>query len=175
MTARFLLGLLLAVVAPAAAMADLIVTLRWDAAVDLDLYVTDPVLETAYFANPHTASGGMLERDARCAGRTPGEQIERVRWTRPPPGRYRVGVDFLEACGKASDRDVPYRLQVEIDGSRQELRGRARRAEREPRAFEFTVPPPREDARLGCSGRSCWAASSRRASSLRSPLTSSAA
>ena len=147
MTARFLLGLLLAVVAPAAAMADLIVTLRWDAAVDLDLYVTDPVLETAYFANPHTASGGMLERDARCAGRTPGEQIERVRWTRPPPGRYRVGVDFLVACGKASDRDVPYRLQVEIDGSRQELRGRARRAEREPRAFEFTVPPPREDAR----------------------------
>jgi|SRR5437870_6333810 len=147
MTARVLLGLVLAAVAPGAAEADLTVTLRWDAAVDLDLYVTDPVLETAYFANPHTASGGVLERDARCAGRTPGEQTERVRWTRPPAGRYRVGVDFLEACGKASERVAPYRLQVEIDGSRQELSGRARLAEREPRVFEFTVPPPREDSR----------------------------
>ncbi len=34
------------------------VTLRWTAAVDLDLYVTDPALETVYFANPRTASGG---------------------------------------------------------------------------------------------------------------------
>jgi uncharacterized protein YfaP (DUF2135 family) len=147
MTASVLLGLLLAVVAPGAAAGDLIVTLRWDAAVDLDLYVTDPVLETAYFANPHTASGGMLERDARCAGRTPGEQMERVRWTKPPPGRYRVGVDFLEACGKAGEREVRYRLQVEIDGMEQEVSGRARLAEREARVFEFMVPPAREGAR----------------------------
>ena len=117
------------------------VTLRWTAAVDLDLYVTDPALETVYFANPRTASGGILERDARCAGREAGEQVERARWTSPPAGRYRVGVDFLETCGGASE-EVPYTLLVEVDGVRQELTGRARLAERQPLVLEFRVAAP---------------------------------
>jgi uncharacterized protein YfaP (DUF2135 family) len=119
-----------------------IVTLRWSAPADLDLYVTDPALETVYFANPRTASGGVLERDARCAGRQPGEQVERARWTSPPPGRYRVGVDFLEKCG-GGESEVPYALAVEVDGARQETTGRARLAERQPLVLEFTVDAPR--------------------------------
>jgi len=87
------------------------------------------------------ASGGILERDARCAGREPGEQVERARWTSPPPGRYRVGVDFLETCGGASE-EVPYTLLVEVDGVRQELTGRARLAERQPLVLEFRVAAP---------------------------------
>jgi hypothetical protein len=122
----------------------LTVTLRWTAPVDLDLYVTDPALETVYFANPRTASGGVLERDARCAERQPGEQVERARWTDPPPGRYRVGVDFLEACGMRLN-EVAWALTVEGGGRRREIAGRARLAEREPRVLEFTVPG--EDAR----------------------------
>lgn len=119
------------------------VTLRWTAPVDLDLYVTDPVLETLYFANPRTASGGVLERDARCADRQPAERVERARWTRPPPGRYRVGVDFLETCsGRAAE--VTYSLRVEIEGRREEIVGHARRAERDPRVLEFTVAAPAE-------------------------------
>ena len=130
--------------APAAPLPGVTVTLRWSAPVDLDLYVTDPVLETVYFANSRAASGGVLERDTRCAGRQPGEQAERVRWTNPPPGRYRVGVDFPEACG-APTREAPWALTVEVDGRRQELTGHARLAEREPLVLEFTVP--REDRR----------------------------
>ena len=125
--------------APEAPRPGVTVTLRWTAPVDLDLYVTDPVLETVYFANPRTASGGILEHDARCAGRQPGEQAERARWTDPPPGKYRVGVDFPEACASRMS-EAPWAMTVEVDGRRQEITGRARVAEREPLVLEFTVP-----------------------------------
>jgi hypothetical protein len=114
------------------------VTLRWDGPVDLDLYVTDPVLETVYYGNPRSASGGVLEADARCARRTPGMQEERVRWTKPPSGRYRVGVDFPEACGARVD-DVAWAMTVDVDGRRQETTGRAHLAERRPAVLEFDV------------------------------------
>src|SRR5439155_1284410 len=87
------------------------VTLRWTAPVDLDLYVTDPSLETVYFANPRTASGGVLERDARCAGREPGEQAERATWrwrarrpSTPTPtaaGRCRRSSRAATTCARA--------------------------------------------------------------------------
>lgn len=125
-------------------LAALTVTLFWDAAVDLDLYVTDPAQETVYYANARSRSGGALERDARCAGRAPGEQVERTRWTNAPAGRYRVGVDYPEGCDEKGPRDVPYRLVIESNGRREEVRGRARLAEREARAFEFTLPPTEE-------------------------------
>ena len=119
----------------------LTVTLRWTAPVDLDLYVTDPSLETLYFANPRTASGGMLERDARCAARGAGEQLERARWTTPPSGKYRVGVDYPESCG-GRPTDVDFALRVDVDGRREQITGRARHAEREPLVLEFTVAVP---------------------------------
>jgi len=123
---------------PDPAGAGVTVTLRWDAPVDLDLYVTDPVLETVYYANPRSASGGVLEADARCARRAPGTQEERVRWTKPPSGRYRVGVDFPETCGARVD-DAAWAMTVDVDGRRQETTGRARLAERRPAVLEFDV------------------------------------
>jgi len=128
-------------------LAALTVTLLWDAAVDLDLYVTDPALESVYYANARARSGGTLEKDVRCAERTRGEQAERIRWTAAPAGRYRIGVDFPEACEEKAPHEVTYRLLIEADGRREEVRGRARLNERDARAFEFTLPLPKEGPR----------------------------
>jgi hypothetical protein len=125
-------------VPPVATAPGVIVTLAWTAPVDLDLYVTGPGGETVYFASPQTPSGGVLERDARCADRGQPPHAEQVRWTRPPAGRYRVGVDFIEACAGGGS-EAPYRLVIDVDGHRTEGRGRARLGVREPRAAEFAV------------------------------------
>ncbi|HXK26557.1 MAG TPA: hypothetical protein VMS55_28095, partial [Myxococcota bacterium] len=65
----------------------LVVELSFGAEADLDLYVTGPDQETAYFANTPVRSGGALERDRRCGDAAP--RVERVLWPAPPPGRYR--------------------------------------------------------------------------------------
>src|SRR2546427_4519881 len=79
------------------------VILLWAAPVDLDLYVTDPGLETVYFANTPSGSGGKLVRDLACGQlteTTPTTFSEEVVWTKAHPGRYRVGVDFSDTCGR---------------------------------------------------------------------------
>ena len=63
---------------------------------DLDLYVTDPLLETVYFANHRTTTGGEIVRDIRCEDTGP--RVEEVRFEHPYPGRYRVGVDNPARC-----------------------------------------------------------------------------
>src|SRR5262245_13482698 len=105
----------------------LTVTLEWQANVDLDLYGTDPAWVTVYYAS----DGGQLAADARCAGGLRSGQWERARWTAPPRGRYRVGVDFPEACASDVGR-VPYRIVVDLDGTRRETPGIARLGRREP-------------------------------------------
>jgi uncharacterized protein YfaP (DUF2135 family) len=115
------------------------VTLRWTAPVDLDLYVTDPSLETVYFGNPRTASGGRLERDARCTDGATAEHLERARWERPPSGRYRIAVDFIERCAGRGDA-AAYELTVDVAGRRIDAPGRARLGVRDARVLEFMVP-----------------------------------
>jgi hypothetical protein len=123
---------------PVPGAAGVTVTLLWSAPVDLDLYVTGPGRETVYFASPQTPSGGVLERDARCADRAAPPRTEQVRWTRPPAGRYRVGVDFIESCDGGGS-DAAYRLVIDVGGRRTELQGRAHLGVRAPRAAEFSV------------------------------------
>ena len=83
-----------AIEAPAGA---LIVQLAFDASADLDLYVTDPLLETVYFANTPSRSGGFLDRDRTCKDAAP--RVETIVFERPPPGRYRIGVEYPQPCG----------------------------------------------------------------------------
>ena len=74
----------------------LLVLLAFDEAADLDLFVTDPMQESVYFANSPTRSGGRLIDDRRCDDPSP--RVEKVGYSRPVSGRYRVGVDFHRRC-----------------------------------------------------------------------------
>jgi hypothetical protein len=78
----------------------LLVRLAFDDAADLDLFVTDPMQESVYFANSPTRSGGRLIDDRRCDDPSP--RVEAVHYSSPTAGRYRVGVDFHRRCSKTS-------------------------------------------------------------------------
>jgi hypothetical protein len=110
----------------------LVVRLAFGAAADLDLYVTDPLRETVYFANTPSRSGGRLDRDRTCSDAAP--RIESVVFERPPPGRYRVGIDYPKSCD-GSDSTAPYVLTVQHrEDSAQRIEGSAA-----PRRFEPVV------------------------------------
>lgn len=123
------------------------VVLLWGDPVDLDLYVTDPSLETVYFGNTPAGSGGKLAGDVDCekvrrtAGGGGGEKAlsETVLWTRGPAGRYRVGVDFIDPCGSGS-REARFRVVADVAGRRLERVGRLARERFEPVVLEFDLP-----------------------------------
>jgi len=114
------------------------VELSFGGEADLDLYVSDPRLETVYFANSPVASGGRLEADRRCDA--PAPRVEAIAWEHPPPGRYRVGVDFPERCAGGVDA-APWRLRVRGPGIDRELDGEAAFGRFEARALEFEIAP----------------------------------
>ena len=122
--------------------------LFWTPDVDLDLYVTDPKQETVYFANPKSGTGGKLDTDTGCPGasKVGGGRSEIVRWQHPTPGRYRVGVDFMDTCGSRTE-SVGFRVVVEVGGTRKEQVGKVTRNIFEPVIVEFDVPGETEDGR----------------------------
>lgn len=124
----------------------LVVSLTWDAPVDLDLYVTDPTWETAYFANNPTRGGARLENDTRCDTLTKGRpSLERVRIAEASPGPYRVGVDFIDRCG-TQVKEVSFRVTADFAGERRESSGKVAPDEFRVIALEFELgaSKPRE-------------------------------
>jgi hypothetical protein len=117
--------------------AGLRVELRFGAEADLDLYVTDPLEETVYFANTPTRSGGRLEADVRCDA--PAPRSEAVVFEEPPPGRYRVGIDFPARCRLTASRS-PWTLVVRGPGLAREVRGEIQFGSFEVIALEFALP-----------------------------------
>jgi hypothetical protein len=131
-----------AAIAPAAVRASGVrVTLLWSSPVDLDLYVTDPSLETVYFANSPSQTGGRLERDVTCksVGGGAGNLMERAEWAKASKGRYRVGVDFMEDCGSEID-ETEFRVVIEASGTRRERAAKVLKGRFQPVVLEFDVP-----------------------------------
>lgn len=125
-----------------AAPAGVRVSLVWSAPVDLDLYVTDPAFETVYFGNPQSQSRGTLRSDVSCGTITgPGPAppfVEVAAWEPAPPGQYRVGVDFIDACG-GQIREAAFRVVTEVAGRRSEVTGKVVFGIFEPVILEFDV------------------------------------
>jgi hypothetical protein len=93
----------------------IVVQLAFGEEADLDLYVTDPLLDTVYFARHESRTGGRIAADVRCG--TGGSRIEEVRFDAPWPGRYRVGVDHPERCDGASPpAPAAYAVSAYVDG-----------------------------------------------------------
>jgi uncharacterized protein YfaP (DUF2135 family) len=95
------------------------VLLAFGRGADLDLYVTDPFHETVYFANSPSAAGGRLLADLHCGSEPAADRIEEVRFAEPPPGAYRVGIDYPKSCGAA--RPAVFALAV-VRGAERSLR-----------------------------------------------------
>jgi hypothetical protein len=108
--------------APPAPAGELVVRLAFEAGADLDLYVSDPLEETVYYANTPVRSGGALDADRRCEDAAP--RVETVRFARPLAGRYRVGVDFQQRCPGGADV-AAWAIAIETHGERRLLRGLA--------------------------------------------------
>ncbi len=125
--------------APVSSPDGLHVWLTWAAPVDLDLYLTDPTWESLYFSNNPTRSGARLERDARCPA-TPASApaLEHARIAEPAAGPYRVGVDFIDACGTALEA-VPFRVAVDLNGARREATGVVKREQFQVVVLEFEL------------------------------------
>ncbi|MGI9432304.1 MAG: hypothetical protein ACR2PQ_08830, partial [Myxococcota bacterium] len=110
----------------------------------LDLYVTGPLEETVYYANSPSRIGGELLLDRRCVH--DGPRVETVRFTAPlSPGRYRVGVDYPDACAEArGERAAPAPFAVRVVGPRvdRDLEGLAARRVFDPVVLEFEIVVP---------------------------------
>lgn len=126
------------------------IVLAWTAPVDLDLYVTDPAAESTYFANRESRAGARLVEDFRCED-VPGMTTAREEVVVPEPraGQYRVGVDFIDACGSGHER-VQFRVLATRDGRQREMTGEIDVDVFDAVVMELHVPPgdPRAGGRV---------------------------
>ena len=104
---------------------DVQVTLRWDSADDLDLFVRDPAGDQVSYFNPSIASGGQLDVDANagCAERM-AAPVENIFWptNEGVPGDYVVTVDLFSRC-EGSSGPINFTLSTLVRGDVQTMTG----------------------------------------------------
>ena len=103
---------------------------------DLDLFVTDPDLETVYFGNNPSLGGGVLAEDVRCDRAAPRGEV--VTFLDARSGRYRVGIEHARSCTRLR-RTVPYRVEVLTGGSTWQVEGEIAPAAFDNRVVEFDL------------------------------------
>ena len=126
---------------PVADAGSLVVRLAFDGRADLDLYVSDPLQETVYYANTPARSGGRLVADRHCKEETGGAvRMEEIVFDEPPSGTYRVGVDYPHSC-RAGAGLAAFAITIDAGGRRQELRGLAEPVVFTPIVAEVEIGP----------------------------------
>lgn len=87
---------------------DVQVTITWSTTADIDLYVTDPMGETIFYANPFSSSGGQLDIDD-----VDGYGPENIFWNdgNAPAGNYSVSVNHYSGVSPTN-----FSVRVEVLG-----------------------------------------------------------
>ena len=126
--------------------ASLVIQLAFGREADLDLYVTDPLLETVYFANKKGRSGGKISADRRCDSpplATTEIQVEEVIFETPLSGRYRIGVDYPNRCDSGGvtgfEERAAFAVSVQHNGVQQNLKGSVGYRFFEVAVFDFDI------------------------------------
>ena len=83
------------------------VTVAWNTAADIDLYVTDPSGDVIYYNEQHERSslGGHLDHNARgdCRREQKHSRIENAYWPAPAPaGNYRIELHYFSPCASSA-------------------------------------------------------------------------
>src|SRR5262249_41519745 len=98
-----------------------------------------PVAKAFSVANPRRRTGARLIRDSRCGQDDPSPFVEIANLPEPLPGRYRVGVDFIDACAAREDQPVTFRVVVSLGAAHREATGTIRLAQFQPIVLEFEL------------------------------------
>jgi hypothetical protein len=88
--------------------ASLVVTVTWNTATDVDLWVTEPSGEKCFFAHKKTKTGGTLHED-----NTDGYGPEHYTTAKMAPGEYLIQVNMF-STHKGKDVPVPTLVTVEV-------------------------------------------------------------
>lgn len=94
---------------------DLQISVSWDTAADVDLYLVEPDGTEIFYVAPESSSGGVLDLDSNADCSPPDLRNENITYdgVTPPSGEYTVRVNYWSACGAASTN---YVVTVRIAG-----------------------------------------------------------
>lgn len=89
------------------------VSVRWDAASDVDLYVVDPSGEEIFWRNDQGTSGGELDLDSNADCEIDNTNNENITFAEAPPGEYTVRVNYWSSCDV---EQTNYVVTVQVGG-----------------------------------------------------------